>query len=157
MTELKSELVARATGLGFDLCRVARCDAPPHAGEFRQWLAEGNAGEMSWLERNKERRTDPAQVLPGARSVIVLGMNYFQGDAGNGAPPPGDGIQDGEQRRGVVARYAWGDDYHGIIEARMKELDAWLAGMGGAQKCYVDTGPVLERDFAALAGVGWHG
>jgi epoxyqueuosine reductase len=147
MTDLKAELLARSMALGFDACRVAQCSAPPHAAEFGQWLDEGNAGEMAWLERNKERRMDPDQVLPGARSVIVLGMNYWQGE--DGEFPNG--------RRGKFARYAWGDDYHDLIETRLRELDRWLAGQGGTQKCYVDTGPVLERDFAALAGAGWHG
>jgi epoxyqueuosine reductase len=100
---------------------------------------------MSWLERNKARRMDPQQVLPGARSVIVLGMNYWQGQ------------QNPKPHAGRIARYAWGDDYHDLIEQRLRTLDQWLATQGGAQKCYVDTGPVLERDFAALAGAGWHG
>jgi epoxyqueuosine reductase len=69
---VKEELVALALQTGFDLCRIARCTVPPHAAEFREWLAEGRAGEMAWLERNEARRTDPDQVLPGARSVIVL-------------------------------------------------------------------------------------
>ena len=137
---MKSELLAFAEGLGFALCRVARCQTPPHAEEFRAWLAEGRAGEMAWLERNADRRTDPQQVLPGAKSVVVLAMNYFQG----GSPAP-------------IARYAWGDDYHDLIEAKLRALDEWLIARGGRQRCYVDTGPVLERDFAALAGAGWHG
>jgi epoxyqueuosine reductase len=143
--EIKAALIERARALGFDACRVAPCAEPPHAPEFSQWLEAGHAGEMTWLERNKERRMDPQQVLPGARSVIVLGMNYWQGDAGT---PPG---------HGKVARYAWGDDYHDLIERRLAELAAWLGEFGGVQKPYVDTGPVLERDFAALAGAGWHG
>lgn len=145
MTDLKSELAARALELGFSECRVARSSVPPHAAEFGQWLAAGNAGEMSWMERNQERRTDPDQVLPGARSVVVLAMNYWQGD--------------GEQTGGSfqAARYAWGDDYHEVIEERLGKLDEWLTAHGGKQRCYVDTGPVLERDFAARAGLGWHG
>jgi epoxyqueuosine reductase len=125
---------------------VAHCQPPPHAAEFGRWLDNGNAGEMAWLERTKERRMDPQQVLPGARSVIVLGINYWQGEEDH----PGE-------RSGKIARYAWGEDYHDLIEGRLRELDGWLAGHGGAQKPYVDTGPVLERDFAALAGAGWHG
>jgi len=146
MTDLKAELVSRSLALGFDVCRVARCAAPPHAGEFGLWLAEGNAGEMTWLERTSERRVDPQKVLPGARSVVVLATNYWQGEAGNSS---GAG--------GKIARYALGDDYHELIEGRLRALDGWLAENGGTQKCYVDTGPVLERDFAALAGAGWHG
>jgi len=145
MSDLKTGLVGRALELGFDLCRVARCGTPPHAAEFDRWLAEGNAGEMAWLGRNKERRMDPEQVLPGARSVLVLAMNYWQGP------------QQPAAARGKIARYAWGADYHELIEARLRELDAWMAVHGGRQKRYVDTGPILERDFAALAGIGWHG
>jgi epoxyqueuosine reductase len=141
---MKDALVAFAKTLGFDLCRVARCETPPHAEEFVQWLGKGHAGEMDWLSRNRERRTDPQLVLPGAQSVIVLAMNYFK--AGNQKPG-----------NGKIARYAWGDDYHEIIKKKLCVLDGFLRGHGGVQKCYVDTGPVLERDFAALAGIGWHG
>jgi epoxyqueuosine reductase len=152
MNVLKSKFAARAKDLGFDACRVARCGAPPHAEEFGRWLDEGNAGEMGWLARNKARRIDPEQVLPGARSVIVLGMNYWQG---------GEGRENSKfeirNSKGKFARYAWGDDYHELIEKRLRELDGWLAERGGRQKCYVDTGPVLERDLGAVAGVGWHG
>lgn len=143
---MKSELVAFAEELGFDLCRIAPASAPPHAAEFRAWLDDGRAGEMSWLERNKERRTDPAAVLPGVRSVIVLAMNYWQ-EAPAETPPT----------HGRIARYAWGNDYHDVIEKKLDAIDAWLSARGGRQRQYVDTGPVLERDFAALAGVGWHG
>ncbi len=158
-TTLKSDLAARTLALGFDLCRVARCTAPPHAAEFGRWLTDGNAGEMSWLERNKERRMDPGQVLPGARSVIVLAMNYWQGEEGGKAKGGKAKVESRKAKTGMgkIARYAWGDDYHGLIEQRLRELDQWLAAQGGTQKCYVDTGPVLERDLAALAGIGWHG
>lgn len=143
---MKTELVAFAQELGFDLCRIAPAGAPPHAAEFRSWLDQGRAGEMSWLERNKDRRTDPQAVLPGARSVVVLALNYWQPDA----PPDAKTV-------GRIARYAWGDDYHEVIEKKLHAIDEWLRVRGGAQRCYVDTGPVLERDFAALAGAGWHG
>ena len=141
---LKAALVARAKALGFDACRVARADAPRHAGEFRDWLRAGSAGEMEWLHRGEEKRCEPSLVLPDVRSVIVLAMNYWQG---NPTAVPG----------GRIARYAWGDDYHDVMLERLRKLDAFLSEFGGVQKCYVDTGPVLERDFAAEAGVGWHG
>jgi epoxyqueuosine reductase len=144
---VKEELIALAQQLGFDLCRVAACVTPPHAAEFRAWLAEGRAGDMAWLERNEPRRTDPQQVLPGARSVIVFGMNYW--NAEGGMPQA--------ESRGRIARYAWGDDYHDVIEKKLKTLDEWLTAQGGRQRCYVDTGPVLERDLAAVAGAGWQG
>jgi epoxyqueuosine reductase len=139
---MKDALVALANELGFDACRIARCQEPPHRDAFGRWLADGFAGEMAWLERNRARRTDPQAVLPGARSVIVLALNYWQGGP---APSP------------RIARYAWGEDYHDLMLERLRRLDAFLQECGGTQKCYVDTGPMLERDFAALAGVGWHG
>jgi len=148
---MKSELVALAQDLGFALCRVAKCSAPPHAREFLDWLDQGRAGEMAWLERNKERRTNPQQVLPDARSVIVLAMNYWQGEK------PATTTPSSLAEFPRIARYAWGEDYHDLIEKKLRELDAFLCGYGGRQKCYVDTGPVLERDFAAAAGAGWHG
>ena len=152
---MKTELFAQAEGLGFALCRIAPCSAPPHAAEFRAWLEDGRAGEMAWLARNADRRTDPQLVLPGARSVVVLAMNYFVGaqSAERGARK-GAGVPIADHR---IARYAWGDDYHEVIEAKLRTLDAWLTARGGRQRCYVDTGPMLERDFAALAGAGWHG
>ena len=141
---MKTELVEKANALGFSLCRVARCTPPPHGGSFLAWLDAGNAGGMSpWLERSKERRIDPRSVLPGARSVVVLALNYWQGERDR---PPGR-----------IARYAWGDDYHDLIEGKLRALDAFLQTHGGQQRYYVDTGPVLERDFAAEAGIGWHG
>jgi epoxyqueuosine reductase len=144
---VKEALIAYARQLGFELCGIAPAGPAPHAPEFLDWLKAGNAGEMAWLERAPERRSDPRTVLPEAKSVIVLAMNYWQG-----APPPS-----GKECLDRVARYAWGDDYHEHIERKLKLLDSFLSAQGGTQKCYVDTGPVLERDFAALAGVGWQG
>jgi len=144
---VKEEFARFAHQLGFDVCRIAACVAPPHAAEFRAWLADGRAGEMAWLARNEPRRTDPQQVLPGARSVIVLGMNYWNDE----------GRMTKAETRGRIAHYAWGDDYHEVIEKKLRTLDEWLVTRGGRQRCYVDTGPVLERDMAALAGAGWQG
>ena len=146
---MKEEIIALAGELGFDLCRVARCAVPPHAGEFREWLEDGRAGTMEWLARNADRRTDPQRVLEGARSVIVLAMNYQANIEHR--------TSNIEHRSGRIARYAWGDDYHEVIEKKLVVLDDWLTARGGRQRHYVDTGPVLERDFAALAGAGWHG
>lgn len=144
---MKAELIAYAESLGFDLCRIARAEAPPHAAHFREWLAAGMNADMAWMERNADRRTNPELVLPGAQSVIVLAMNYYQADPPASAPGT----------KGRIARYAWGDDYHDVIDVRLKQLEEWLIARGGRQRQYVDTGPVLERDFAAVAGVGWQG
>ncbi|MEY2563032.1 MAG: epoxyqueuosine reductase [Verrucomicrobiota bacterium] len=148
MAGLKWEIIKRATSLGFDSCRVAAAIAPRHGEAFRAWLREGAAGEMAWMTRGEEKRCELQQVLPGARSVIVLAMNYWQGEAG---------IRDRPTATGKIARYAWGDDYHDVMLPKLEELSAFLTARGGRQKCYVDTGPILERDYAAEAGIGWHG
>ena len=147
---MKVALLAEAHALGFARCRVAKCAPPPHGESFQTWLDEGRAGEMTpWLDRSRAKRTDPQQVLPGARSVVVLALNYWQGPRPPGTPDT--------PRTGCVARYAWGDDYHDLIQSKLRALDAFLQAHGGQQRYYVDTGPVLERDFAGEAGIGWHG
>jgi epoxyqueuosine reductase len=146
--EIKRRLESYARQLGFDSCRVAACGAPVHANEFRNWLRQGEHGEMSYMERSAEKRRDPQKVLPGARSIVVLAMNYFQGAKSADAT---------SAATGRIARYAWGDDYHEVIDARLEKIDDFLRQLGGQQKWYVDTGPILERDFAAQAGIGWHG
>ena len=161
-TELKAQLVSFAREIGFDSCRIAACATPPHANEFRDWLAKGAAGEMHYMDRGEEKRCDPQKVLPGARSIIVVALNYFQGVEA-GVSPAIDKNADGTAAttplgsKGRVARYAWGDDYHDVMEAKLGKVDEFLRKFGGEQKCYVDTGPVLERDHAAQAGIGWHG
>ena len=145
---LKQEIVGRATALGFDTCKVTSAAPPRHGREFQAWLAEGAAGEMDWMARGEEKRCDPQKVLPGVRSVIVVALNYFQSD--HAPQPVGPAI-------GRIARYAWGDDYHEVMLHKLEKLSAFLSEHGGTQKCYVDTGPILERDHAAEAGIGWHG
>src|SRR5437016_4080313 len=145
--ELKARLISYAQQIGFDSCRIAACNAPKHATEFREWLRAGAHGEMNYMERGEEKRCDPQKVLPGARSIVVLALNYFQGQQ----------VQASEDAKGKIARYAWGDDYHQVVESKLDKIDTFLRDFGGDQKCYVDTGPILERDHAAKAGIGWHG
>jgi epoxyqueuosine reductase len=147
--ELKQRLVSFAREIGFDSCRVAACGSAPHADKFRVWLGEGGHGEMSYMERGEEKRCDPQKILSGAKSIVVLAMNYFQGGAAHRAAATA--------KTGRIARYAWGDDYHDLIANKLDKIDEFLREFGGQQKCYVDTGPVLERDHAAKAGIGWHG
>ncbi|MGI8890330.1 MAG: tRNA epoxyqueuosine(34) reductase QueG [Chthoniobacterales bacterium] len=155
--ELKGEIRRCALALGFDDCRIAPAKTPRHAGEFRAWLDAGAAGEMAWIERGEEKRCDPGLVLPGARSVVTLALNYWQGSEGKGRRLKEEGRNSEGGETGRIARYAWGDDYHEVIEGKLRTLDEFLGAAGGRQKVYVDTGPVLERDFAAEAGIGWHG
>ena len=140
----KSKLQSLASRIGFDECRVAPAERARHADEFLDWVAQGKAGDMGWLERNIDRRCDPREVLPGARSVVCLALNYYPGDQ---EPNPNYRI----------ARYSWNDDYHDIIEDKLKDLDLAMQEMGGTQRYYTDTGPVLERDFASASGLGWNG
>jgi epoxyqueuosine reductase len=133
---------ARARALGLDVCGITGADPVVHAAYYRQWSAEGKAGEMAWLARDPDRRSDPAQVLPGVRSIIVAGLNYWQ------AAPPG---------RGRIARYALGEDYHDILLGKLEALAGEIRAAGASAKAYVDTGPVLEKPLAERAGVGWQG
>jgi len=156
--DVRAQIVALARDLEFDLCRFARADVPEHGVEFREWLDRGEGGEMNYLARNAEKRCDPQQVLPEAKTVIVLALNYFQGDDSvEASVPPAMIAPDTGAATGKIARYAWGDDYHRLIEKKLAVLDDFLRRRGGSQKCYVDTGPMLERDHAAAAGIGWHG
>jgi epoxyqueuosine reductase len=145
--EIKTRLVDLARELGFDSCRVATCSPPAHANEFEHWLKEGAHGEMEYMARGDEKRRDPQNILPGAKSIIVLALNYFHGKQ----------VKEPKAVTGRIARYAWGDDYHDVVAAKLDRIDVFLREFGGQQKCYVDTGPILERDHAAKAGIGWHG
>jgi len=136
-----------ARQVGFDDCRVARAGEAAHADVFRQWVADGKYGDMEWLARNLDRRCDPREVVEGARSVLVLALNYLPKEV---SAPEGKIV-------GRIARYAYSDDYHDVIEPRLREIGDYIDAIGGKQRCYVDTGPVLERDFANEAGLGWSG
>src|SRR6478609_6977943 len=142
------QIKAWAAELGFDDCRIAAAKEASHADLFRDWVAEGKHGEMAWLERTPERRCDPREVLSGCKSVVCLALNYYPGRS-----PFAEG-HDGGYR---IARYSWNEDYHDLIEKRLREFDGKLQMLGGTQRFYVDTGPVLERDFASDAGIGWNG
>jgi epoxyqueuosine reductase len=142
---LTGSVKALALELGFDLVAVGPATPPEHGAALRRWLEAGRAGSMGYLERRLEERLDPRRVLPGARSVVCLALNYYQGEPADRSWAP-------------VARYAWGRDYHDVIAPRLYRLAAHLAEACGARsKGYVDTGPVLERDLAARAGLGWIG
>ncbi len=142
----KQTLRAAAAGLGFDLCRVARAGAAPHAAALESWLQDGRHATMEWMRRTVEERCDPRKLLPGAASVIVLASNYYRQESARIGP-----------EEGRIARYARGADYHEVLGTRIRALAANLEAAGGCQKCFVDGGPVLERDWAAACGISWHG
>ena len=142
---LAASVKAFALDLGFDLVAIGPCESPEHGPAFRRWIEAGHAGTMGYLERRLEERLDPQRVLPGARATVCVALNYHQGEAADASWQP-------------VARYAWGRDYHDVIGPRLTRLAAHLADAAGARsRGYVDTGPVLERDLAARAGLGWIG
>lgn len=134
---------AQAYGLGFDLTGIAMLGPADTASAFDEWLANGYDGEMAYLARTAEKRKDSRLPLEGMRSAIVVAMSYG-----------------GREPSGPVARYARGDDYHDVIAERLRELHRWIEAQVGAPvngKPYVDTGPILERDLARRAGLGWFG
>jgi epoxyqueuosine reductase len=152
--ELADRIKARARELGFDLVGITDAEPSAFAEEYRDWVARGYAGEMAYLTRSLHRRLDPRELLPEARSIIVVGMNYYADtEEGPGTPKR-------EPDRAVFARYARGDDYHDVMTARLRDLLAFLkacSGEGADGRVYVDAGPLLEREVARRAGLGWFG
>ena len=145
------EIKRRAAALGFAATGIARLDRNPHAAELDRWLADGHAGTMTYLHRQAEKRKDPRLIMPAARSAVVTLTNYFHGRADPEAVPRGE--------RGRVAQYAWSPDYHDVLSDRLEQLAAAMRELvpGSTTRCYVDAGPVPERELAQLAGLGWIG
>jgi epoxyqueuosine reductase len=152
---LTQRIKERAFALGFDLVGVTRLASSDLGDFYEKWLAKGYAGEMAYLARPDAvaKRRNPHLILPVARSAVVVALNYFQ------KPPESiEELPDGI--RGRVARYAWGDDYHEVMWSRLDELAAFIEAEAGhpiAFRRYVDTGPLLERELAMRAGLGWFG
>ena len=141
--ELSRLAKAHAFALGFDLAGIAELGPAQTSGVFDEWLAAGYAGTMGYLARGAEKRRDTRRPVPGTTHALVVALDYG-----------------GKEPSGPVARYARGDDYHDVMERRLRELHARLerdAGRSIAGKPYVDTGPILERDLARRAGLGWFG
>jgi epoxyqueuosine reductase len=140
---LESLIKAQSFGLGFDLVGITNLGPANTAAAFDTWLEHGFAGEMGYMERTADKRRDSRLPLQGMRSAIVVALSYG-----------------GDQPSGPVARYARGDDYHELMWARLNALHRWISEQVGREvkgKGYVDTGPILERDLARRAGLGWFG
>ncbi len=143
LASFESKLKAQALGLGFDLCGITTLGPAETAGAFDDWLAQDFNGEMHYLRRGAELRADTTRPEPGMLSALVVALDYG-----------------GKQADGPVARYARGEDYHRVMWDRLEELLAWARTERGADlrgRAYVDTGPILERDLARKAGLGWFG
>src|SRR6478609_8972317 len=146
---LTQRIKTEASQLGFVLVGVCPAVAPAGVARLSEWLARGYAGEMDYLNARSPAYEHPRHVLDGVRSIVMLGWPY----SGATAPLPAAG-------HGRVSRYAWsGDDYHDIIHARLMQLVATLSSTASQAKArgVVDTAPLLEREFAQLAGLGWVG
>ena len=133
---------------GFDRCAVARIEELPAAARLREWLHRGMEGSMQWMARTADRRCDPKLVVPGAKSVVIVAVNYH-------TDVPTTGAAD----EACISRYAWGNEYHRVLgdglESFYAELCDLFPGLNG--RWYVDTGPVLEKAWAERAGLGWIG
>jgi epoxyqueuosine reductase len=148
--QLALQVKQRARELGFDLVGIAPASPSRYREYLRQWLDDGQGGTMEYLASRFEERADPGAYLPGARSVICVAMNYHVRLE--------EPAEDAGGVRGKIARYALGDDYHEIIKDRLHDLADWLRGtVGGRTKSAVDTAPIMEKEMAARAGVGWLG
>jgi epoxyqueuosine reductase len=140
---LEGLVKAQAYGLGFDLVGITSLGPMETAGAFDSWIESGFAGEMDYLSRGAAKRRDSRLPVATTTNAIVVGLSYG-----------------GREPSGPIARYARGDDYHDVMTGRLEELHRWLEAEAGRPirgKAYVDTGPILERDLARRAGLGWFG
>ena len=168
---LVNQIKAQGHALGFDAVGIAQVSPPlqnrlssastplkpafpliPLTQRLRvrlvRWLEQHFHGTMTWMERDPERRSDPSKVLPGCKSIIIVGMNYYT-----------DQVPDETQGAGRIARYAWGKDYHHVMQNRLKQLEKFIhAKVPDIEtRSYVDTGPIMEKAWAQEAGIGWIG
>jgi epoxyqueuosine reductase len=149
MDELTERVKSKCLELGFTSAGVAAAvELEEEGARLRDWLGRGFHATMGWMEGSAVKRTDPRLILPGAKSIIAVAMNYY-------AAAP-NGREDG---CGRISRYAWGDDYHDVLGKKLGELRDWLLGVapGSEARAYVDTGPVMDKAWAVRAGVGWLG
>lgn len=137
---------ARAVELGFDAVGVCDACPPPHLEAYRQWIERGYHGGMTYLQDHAALKADPGTLLPGVRSIVAVALNYF----------PGPGMSPNAPK---IARYALGRDYHRVVRPRLRKLGDWLVERhpGSRFRVCVDSAPIMERDFANLAGLGWFG
>ncbi|PKL86482.1 MAG: tRNA epoxyqueuosine(34) reductase QueG [Ignavibacteriae bacterium HGW-Ignavibacteriae-1] len=150
---LKNKLKFHATELGFLDLKIAQAtELIAESANMQKWLDEGKHADMQWLERNQDKRRNIGFVLENAKSVIVLNHSYF-----TGIDYPQSEIEEG--KAGKISRYAWGDDYHDVLMPKLKAIESLISQDFPDSKnlCYIDTGPILEKQWAVRAGIGWQG
>ena len=150
-TSLSAQIKQVAQQVGFELVGISPVKPPPHEQSFAQWLRQGLSGELDYMKRTELLRRQPHELVPWAVSVISVGLNYYQSPA----QPPMSG-----DANGWISRYAWGDDYHDLMKAKLQRLHERVNEVVAAPvqgRAFVDSGPVLERAFAGVAGLGWIG
>ena len=149
MISFTEQIKQKALEIGFDKVGIARADFLLNEGEkLGEWLEQGFHAEMKWMEREPEKRVNPALIFPEAKSVLVVALNYFT---------PHEHEQSNE--KGKVSRYAWGDDYHDVLKDKLRELLAFIKSLDETAdgKICVDTAPVMDKAWAVRAGLGWMG
>ena len=148
-TQLTDKIKSKALEIGFDKIGFAKAEALEDEGaNLKEWLDSSFHGEMKWMERKPEKRSDPRILFPGAKSLVVLGLNYYT---------PHKHSDDSET--GKVSRYAWGDDYHDVVKKKLWELLGWIQTEVPETKgkVCVDTAPIMDKAWAVRAGLGWLG
>ena len=149
MASLAEQIKKKAIEIGFAKVGIVAA-APLEVEEqrLRDWLGRGFHGEMAWMQRESEKRADPRRLFPGARSIVVAALNYYTPH-----------VHDSDPAKGKISRYAWGDDYHDVLKERLNELLTWVKTEcpGAEGKICVDTAPMMDKAWAAHAGLGWIG
>jgi epoxyqueuosine reductase len=148
ISQLSARIRKEALRLGFTKVGIAQVRPLPGAERLITWLENGWQGEMRYMERQAAKRLDPNLVMPDARSLLVLALNYYPGS-----------VFSQEPMKGRISRYAVGDDYHDLIMNRLKKLLSYIKeqNTGAEGMCYVDTGPVMEKTWGVQAALGWMG
>ena len=145
----KQSIKERALAEGFHKVGIVRAEPlADEAPRLREWLARGYHGEMSWMARDVEKRLDPRELFPGARSIVVVALNYYTPQQ-----------HEENSSTGKVSRYAWGDDYHDVLKQKLETLLAWIREQEStaAGKVCVDIQPTLDKAWAVRAGLGFRG
>ncbi len=152
MMTLTQKIQARAHELGFELVGITPAERSETIQRYRVWIENGYAGKMDYLKKHMLLKEEPRRLFAEARSIISLAINYYTGEL------PEKMVRDAG--RGQISRYAWGDDYHDVIRERLLHLVAFIKRTAGAEtetRICVDTAPILEREYAQKAGLGWLG